>query len=168
MDKKDLIFKLISLKVNDASFKENEEEIINNLRELYRKNKDSFSKEDIKIIKIIDDIKELSEDIQYCRSKESIEQVIADFHEILGNAKDNENLTQRIKVHIKTCSEKKSLLPSEESTYIKRKKIQSFGPPPPCPKCEKLMILRDSSYGYFWGCIDFPTCWGKRSVKNSV
>ena len=74
MDKKDLIFKLISLKVNDASFKENEEEIINNLRELYRKNKDSFSKEDIKIIKIIDDIKELSEDIQYCRSKESIEQ----------------------------------------------------------------------------------------------
>ena len=168
MDKKDLIFKLISLKVNDASFKENEEEIINNLRELYRKNKDSFSKEDIKIIKIIDDIKELSEEIQYCKSKESIEQVIADLHEILGDAKDNENLTQRIRVHIKICTEKKSLLPSEESTNIKRKKIQSFGPSPACPRCKKLMILRKSSYGYFWGCIDFPTCWGKKSVKNSV
>ena len=73
MDKSKLIEDLKSLKVNAISFKEDEERIISELRKLYKENSYLFSDEDIKLIKIIDNIKDLQEDIEYCKSKESID-----------------------------------------------------------------------------------------------
>ena len=41
---------------------------------------------------------------------------------------------------------------------------------PTCPKCQKSMKLRTTGKGGrplaapFWGCSDFPRCWGKRQV----
>jgi ssDNA-binding Zn-finger/Zn-ribbon topoisomerase 1 len=168
--KEKLIEELKNLPVNDIAFKKNQERLIRTLRALYQNDKESFSDEDIEQIKIINDIKELFEEVQYCKSKESIDQIIVDFHDLIGNAQDYEYLTKRIETYLKICLEKKDLLPSEILESDKKKKVQSFGPPPYCPKCKKLMILRESSRGYFWGCIDFPTCWGKRftSFKKNI
>lgn len=33
---------------------------------------------------------------------------------------------------------------------------------PPCPKCGLPMVLRESAYGKFFGCCQFPDCNGKR------
>ena len=166
MDKASLIADLKNLKVNTISFKENEEKIIAELRKLYKENSDFFSNEDIKLIKIIDNIKDLAEDIEYCKSKESIDILISDFHDIANEIEEDEYISKKIQTYVRVCLEKKHLLPSEMIANEKRKKIQSFGQPPHCPKCEKLMVLRDSSRGYFWGCIDFPGCWGKINASS--
>ena len=161
-----LIEDLKRLKVNDISFKEDEERIIAELRKLYKENSDLFSDEDIKLIKIIDNIKDLAEDIKYCKSKECIDTLISDFHDITSEIEKDENISKRIQTYIRQCLEKKHLLPSEMIANEERKKIQSFGEPPNCPKCKKLLILRGSSRGYFWGCIDFPRCWGKIKASS--
>ena len=161
MIKSNLIEDLKNLKVNSISFKEDEERIIAGLRKLYKENSDLFSDEDIKLIKIIDNIKDLHEDIEYCKSKESIDILISDFHDIASEIEKDENISIRIQTFIRECIEKKEKLPSEMIANENRREIQSFGQPPHCPKCNKLLVLRDSSRGYFWGCIDFPRCWGK-------
>ena len=166
MDKEKLIADLKSLKVNDISFKENEERIITELRKLFKENPDLFSDEDIKLIKIIDNTKDCAEEIEYCNSKESIDLLISDFHDIASEIEKEESISKRIQTYVRRCLEKKRSLPSEMIANEKRKKIQSFGQPPNCPKCEKLMVLRDSSRGYFWGCIDFPGCWGKINASS--
>jgi len=166
MSKKKLIEELKNLNVNDTSFKESEERVITELRMLYKENPELFSDEEIKEIKCIDNIKELAEDIEYCKSKESIDQIISDFHSHISEIKRNEFLSQKIQTYIRLCLEKKHSLPSEKLANEQRKEIQSFGPSPHCPKCEKLMVLRDSSFGHFWGCVDFPTCWGKKRTSS--
>ena len=35
----------------------------------------------------------------------------------------------------------------------------------PCPECGDQMIVRHSDFGYFAGCINFPDCTGKASVR---
>lgn len=32
-----------------------------------------------------------------------------------------------------------------------------------CPKCGKRMIPRLSTFGKFWGCVDYPKCKGSRN-----
>ena len=166
MIKSNLIEDLKGLKVNSISFKEDEERIIAELRKLYKENSDLFSDEDIKLIKIIDNIKDLAEDIEYCKSKECIDTLISDFHDITSEIEKDENISKRIQTYIRQCLEKKHLLPSEMVANENRREIQSFGQPPHCPKCNKLLVLRDGSRGYFWGCIDFPRCWGKIKASS--
>jgi len=44
------------------------------------------------------------------------------------------------------------------------------GSPPGCPKCGKPLVLRTNGKGGrplakpFWGCSDFPRCWGKQEA----
>lgn len=38
---------------------------------------------------------------------------------------------------------------------------------PKCPKCDKLMVRRHSSYGDFWGCSQYPKCKATVDIKNS-
>lgn len=35
-----------------------------------------------------------------------------------------------------------------------------------CPKCQSLMILRQSEYGEFFGCNKFPKCKGTRKLEE--
>jgi len=166
---KNLISDLSSLNVNDKSFTKNEEAIILKLRGLFKNNPKSFTPNEIKEIRIINNIKELAEDIEYCKSKESINQIIADFQNLVGEIERGEMLAKRIHAYLRICSEKILLLPTEPIIKGKGKRFQRFhnhGSPPRCPKCNMLMLVRESSYGHFWGCVDFPSCWGKRSINQ--
>lgn len=37
---------------------------------------------------------------------------------------------------------------------------------PCCPRCAKPMVMRRSKRGPFWGCVDFPTCRGTRTMAG--
>ncbi len=37
-----------------------------------------------------------------------------------------------------------------------------------CPVCGKDMVIRDSKYGKFYGCIDYPNCKGTRPITTGV
>jgi DNA topoisomerase-3 len=39
---------------------------------------------------------------------------------------------------------------------------------PQCPECNDAMRKRTSVYGDFWGCVNYPTCQGKRNIDGSV
>ena len=86
----------------------------------------------------LDDIKELAEEIQYCKSKESIDQIISDFHYYASGIKENKTISQRIQTYIRLCLEKKHLLPSEKLANKQREEKRSFSPPPHCSKYKKL------------------------------
>ena len=170
INKKNILIKdLKTLNINDVFFKKDEERIINELRVLFKESPDVFTEKDVKDIKLIDNLKDLAEDIEYCKSRESIELLIADFQGLMGNDEDDHYLDLRLKTFIKLCQEKKQSLPSEKKVKEKHNQIQNFGSSPNCIRCKKLMILRESSYGYFWGCIDFPICRGikKANVKKN-
>jgi len=39
---------------------------------------------------------------------------------------------------------------------------------PSCPECGEYMVRKKSGAGnYFWGCSDFPSCRGSRSISSS-
>lgn len=38
--------------------------------------------------------------------------------------------------------------------------------PPKCTKCDNSLIIREGNGIYFWGCPDFPDCWGKRYLTK--
>ena len=173
MNIKKLIQDLKNLRVNESSFKANESAILSKLKILYEENSKLFSIEDVKEIKNMIDIKNLSEDITYCKSKESIHDLISDLHFVSSEVGFDGKIYERIQTYIRICLENKNSLPSDvkDGVYSKflvneRKLKESFGIPPKCPKCKKLMTLRNSSYGYFWGCIYFPSCWGKKKARK--
>jgi len=37
-----------------------------------------------------------------------------------------------------------------------------------CPVCGKDMVIRDSKYGKFYGCVDYPNCKGTRPITTGV
>lgn len=37
-----------------------------------------------------------------------------------------------------------------------------------CPECNSEMLLRKGQYGEFYGCIKYPTCKGKRQLKEDI
>jgi ssDNA-binding Zn-finger/Zn-ribbon topoisomerase 1 len=39
---------------------------------------------------------------------------------------------------------------------------------PRCPECESQMQLRQRKNGAFWGCPDFPRCFGSRNLPNPM
>lgn len=36
-----------------------------------------------------------------------------------------------------------------------------------CPQCNGNMVLRNSNFGLFWSCINFPKCTGNRDFKGN-
>ena len=38
--------------------------------------------------------------------------------------------------------------------------------PPGCTKCSHNLIIREGKGSYFWGCPDFPDCWGKKFLTK--
>lgn len=38
--------------------------------------------------------------------------------------------------------------------------------PPSCTKCNHNLTIREGKGTYFWGCPDFPNCWGKRFLTK--
>lgn len=45
---------------------------------------------------------------------------------------------------------------------FQKRRIRLESAAKPCQKCGAKMVLRESQYGYFWGCGDFPTCFASR------
>jgi hypothetical protein len=48
-------------------------------------------------------------------------------------------------------------------TDVGHRKVEDIA----CPECGDEMRKRHSDWGYFYGCIDHPTCRGKRSLRSA-
>lgn len=104
----------------------------------------------------------LISDIQELHCKETALNIIEELNEINNLFIDCEGLSKIIatsKRHVE------QLLPNLStcggSEVDKRIKILEQHAPQ-CTKCSNKLIIRQGNGTFFWGCRDFPDCWGKR------
>jgi hypothetical protein len=67
-------------------------------------------------------------------------------------------------LHAKTA-ELRQRSQTRESARLHHREALLMQDPPACPKCRKPMILRCHEGSHFWGCRDFPMCWGKKNLS---
>jgi len=61
----------------------------------------------------------------------------------------------------------KGTQPFEPQTHFGTAEQKSSGPAEAdvaCPRCGQPMVVRNGSYGAFWGCSTYPNCRGTREV----
>jgi len=105
------------------------------------------------------------------RSLKSQEEII-DYLELMDEFHNLINLSELNNKRMETT--KRSLLseyrklPSLDKIREIKDLERSFGSAPNCPKCNQRMVLREKGNegSYFWGCRDFPKCWGIIKAKN--
>lgn len=152
-------------------------ELLQNLRLLWKERRHDFSSEDIEKLKdctrAIESLKDFAvekEDFDYLRTKEDIDDVIEGLYEIIeclhGCA-----ITGKVSKEIRILVSNRNTLPKSKDRDIgerlKSARLTLQSNPPSCRKCGRIMILRESKGSYFWGCNDFPNCWGKKRLTDN-
>lgn len=149
-------------------------QIIEELRNLFRQDKDSFPGELLELIleykSVIDTLEIIllaKTELDHLRSKEEIEDYLAEINTLLVKKVLSDINVKRIETIRRALLEKYKDVPSEKIVREEKDLERSFGLPPNCPGCSKKMVLRGTGFNYFWGCIDFPKCWGIVRAKNT-
>jgi len=92
---------------------------------------------------------------------------IADCADRLGSSA----VTQRCRKEAKELCELAKQLPAASEvrwTAAQARRIANLEAHAPlCPACRAKMRVRESKHGLFWGCRNFPSCFGKRSIERS-
>ncbi|HID49962.1 MAG TPA: hypothetical protein EYP40_10205 [Chromatiales bacterium] len=75
----------------------------------------------------------------------------------------------RIRKEIRELLEKRASLPSRamdrHAAELRRAVSALNDHARICARCGSRMVLREGPYGFFWGCIRFPECWGKERLR---
>jgi len=129
------------------------------------KNKSTSVFNDININELLDAIDSyelLITDIQELHCKETALNIIEELNDINDLFMEFEVLSKIISTSIRHVEQ---LLPNlstcGKSEVDKRIKVLEQHAPQ-CAKCSNKLIIRQGNGTYFWGCPDFPDCWGKR------
>ncbi len=152
------------------------EEILRELRSKWKKERASFTSDIVaelktysEAIEAIKDFELEKEDFNYLRSKEDIDDVIANVFQILDKLASFP-VSKKIAKDVRDLELKRQTLPNSDERVVERKKSEAErtlkSNPPQCKKCGQNMMLREGNGSYFWGCRDFPTCWGKKYLTK--
>jgi len=109
------------------------------------------------------------EDIQYMQYKEEFNESISKFYSILDSLQELE-ISKAIQKEIR------ELIIKSESSMTSSKATQNKAyldginklniNRPNCYKCGDLMQIRTGESKHFWGCTNFPNCWGIKSLNK--
>ena len=147
------------------------------LRSRYRSAKNAFTPGEIKFLEslsgyreIIQEFFDAIDDAVDVRTKDDAIEVATRFIDIsekLGSI----TLAKRALKEARELAEKVERLPSahhsaEEAEKRRRESLLSKDAPS-CKKCTARMRLRESQFGYFWGCSRFPDCFSRRRLTKS-
>lgn len=152
-------------------------ELLQSLRSLWKDSRQSFSREDIEKLKdcalAIESLKDFSiekEDFDYLRTKEDIDDVIEGLHDIIERLHGCA-IAGKVSKEIRILISNRNILPHSKDRDIderlKSARLTLQSNAPTCKKCGKIMILREGKGSYFWGCNDFPNCWGKKFLTDN-
>ncbi|NOI26856.1 topoisomerase DNA-binding C4 zinc finger domain-containing protein [Vibrio mediterranei] len=151
-------------------------ELLQSLRTLWNAHRQSFSREDIERLKdcglAIKSLKDFcieKEDFDYLRTKEDVDDVIEGLHDIIERLHGCA-ITGKISKDIRILISNRNTLPHSKDRDIdarlKSARLALQSNAPTCKKCGRMMILREGNGSYFWGCNDFPNCWGKKFLTG--
>ncbi len=145
------------------------------LRVLYRRQKNAFSDEQIGFLQHVKQIDaslmtfiELKEELDdacdvedYCRLMAELRRIRDD---LCGIA-----VVQRVKREIRSLNERLPQLQAQfrivQQTQLRNRLRQIERNTPVCPDGHR-MVVRESAYGYFWGCSRFPRCVHTKRLKR--
>lgn len=167
---------LVSEEVNEERIVREGRNVLQILRNSWKKNREEFSAENLVLLKeiaeIIDAITrfiEEQEDFEYILSKEEVDEVVGRLYSIVEKL-DGLKVSGRVNKEIRDLMERKATLPSLASSQrileLKRAVASLNSKSPTCKKCGRNMILREGNGDYFWGCSAFPKCWGKKRLTE--
>ncbi len=148
------------------------EDALQRLRAVYRCRKDDFTPEVLTFLKgmspVADALREFvdvlqgMEDVRTC---DDAEELAAQLHQVAEQLGDY-TVRKRVEKEIRELVEQAKVLPSAETVRsdaeLRRKILLLERQAQPCRRCNSSMVLRESQHGYFWGCAQFPQCFGKR------
>lgn len=123
-----------------------------------------YKKKLVEFEEAMDLYENLLDELHDLKCKETAQNIIEDFEEI-KTLLYGYSFTKIIDIRIKDIKERMSYLQVCENLITKRINTLEIHAPQ-CTKCNKRMVVRDSSNGYFWGCSTYPDCWGKRILTK--
>lgn len=103
------------------------------------------------------DITDELSSVKFKEDAESILEELMEIREILLDYK----ILNIIEVTIRNAKDKIDSLMYKTNPITKRIHILERHAPK-CTKCDQKLIVREGNGAYFWGCKDFPKCWGRR------
>ncbi|MFL0838135.1 hypothetical protein [Vibrio parahaemolyticus] len=146
------------------------------LRLLWTEDRTRFSTSDVlklqqcaQVIKVIEDFLLELEDFSYLRTQEDVDDVIHNLYEIMEKL-NGCSISEKVAKEVRVLMQKKATLPESSERdqnnkllSVKRTLIEEA---PECKKCGKKMLLREGNGNHFWGCRDFPSCWGRKLLTK--
>lgn len=168
--------RLTYTEVNEKNIIEKGKSIFDDISEQMGNNRSQFSDPQIELIDDLTDIRKVLKrfveeqaDFAHIATREEVDEVVGRLYEVVERV-EGLAVEGRVNKEIRELVERKASLP-HEAGMKKSSELQSAirrlsGNSPPCYKCGKIMVLRDSEHGYFWGCSTFPTCFAKKSLTK--
>lgn len=146
------------------------------LRARYRQFRSEFSEESIQFLKALslvqDALREFAdaiEDKNWVHSRDDAQELACRFGE-LGERLSPHLVAKRAAKETRELLSKAQSLPfsavcAGESDFHRRiSQLEAAGKK--CRKCGSKMVLRESQYGYFWGCSTFPQCFSRQWLSG--
>ena len=109
------------------------------------------------------------QDIPYAIDQTAADELMTWLQEIAAPLDQESILFRRIDKEVRELLERRSKLPTGAEREISQqlasahRKIQNQAPTCGFRGCRQKMLLRDGKYGLFWGCLNFPKCWGTKN-----
>jgi len=146
------------------------------LRVRYRQFRSEFSDESIQFLKelslfqdALSEFVDAIEDKNWVYSRDDAQELACRFGEIEERLSPH-LVAKRAAKEIRELLSKAQSLPfsavrAGESDF-RRRVSQLEAAEKKCRKCGSRMVLRESQYGYFWGCSTFPQCFGRQWLSG--
>jgi len=117
------------------------------------------------LLDAIDAYEDIVSDIKTLVCKEVAENIIDELKELHLLFSEFDILAEIITTTGRSVSQKMDHLRNCNDEVEKRIRVLEQHPPS-CTKCNNNLIIREGKGTYFWGCPDFPKCWGKRFLTK--
>lgn len=142
------------------------------LRQRYKTHRNEFSSEGIEFLRSLsplqEALREFGETIDekdWVRTRDDAQEIASRFSD-LAELLSPYLVSKRAEMEIRDVLAKAKTLPfaavSAGEAEFKRRFFALESTAKPCLKCGAKMVLRESQYGYFWGCSTFPRCFSRK------
>jgi hypothetical protein len=147
------------------------------LRAQFRQSSDRFSPDLIaelqraaRLAEAIHEFRDAVDDISDARTRDEAMDVAGQLESLRARLWPPA-LARRLDKELRELAERAASLP--EAHTLKRGAVQRRivveleGAAPPCTKCGKRVVLRETADGAFWSCSAFPRCFSSRPLKRN-
>jgi hypothetical protein len=163
---------LVTDVINENEIAVSGEGLLQDLRREWKRNREDFSGDQIQElkalankVKLIRSFVDEMDDVKYIRTQEEARETIQRFSKLVIEFEGTVVLA-RIYKEIREIKEIKPTLERELDIINRRDHNKLLSKAPKCTRCGNMMILQSGNYGHFWGCSNYPNCYGTKNLSE--